>query len=92
MGKSTISMAIFNSYVSLPEGLPMILLQARAPFFIYCTHGMISWDDQHFFGMMGEDHQAVDRLSELGSWVQEKIAYVARVRLGILILGRECTL
>ena len=25
MGKSTISMAIFNSYVSLPEGIPLII-------------------------------------------------------------------
>ena len=29
MGKSTISMAIFNSYVSLPEGTPQIAIWYR---------------------------------------------------------------
>ena len=38
MGKSTISMAIFNSYVKLPEGIPSFAVSKIYTAFYLCYH------------------------------------------------------
>jgi hypothetical protein len=43
MGKSTISMAIFNSYVSLPEGMYVVVFMGWLSFVGYITK---HWDNK----------------------------------------------
>ena len=38
MGKSTISMAIFNSYVKLPEGIILVLMVMYIYIYIFRSH------------------------------------------------------